>query len=272
MNVKQGWKDFFTGITIGGTMSVPGVSGGTMAMAMGYYPRVLHATANLRLRENLSFLFRFGIGGILGFFLLAKMLGFALKLLPLTMTLIFLGAVGAGIWILGKQTLAQGFSFNGGLFFLLGILMVFSMDKLPTVQGAPLMLTLIWGVFLAVGIILPGISTSHLLLIFGLYETVSDFSVKNLPVLLMIGSGAVVGILVLTKPLSLAMDRFPLECNCALLGFAVGSVKNLIEPCLFSSQITYLLPFQIINGFILGTGAAWGIVKMNRVEKKMKKL
>lgn len=270
--MKQGWKDFFTGFTIGGTMSVPGISGGTMAMALGCYPNLLHAVANLRKKENLSYLFRFGAGGVLGFFLLARILGFALELLPLTMTLIFFGAVGSGIWIMGKQTLRQGISLNGGMFFLLGILTVFALEKLPSMQNQALPFTLIWGVLLAVGIILPGISTSHLLLIFGLYETVSDPSVENLPVLLMLGVGAAGGILILTKPLSLAMERYPVECNCALLGFAVGSVKNLIEPCLSSAQISYLLPFQIVNGLILGTGAVFAIAKLNGVEKKLKKL
>ena len=49
-------KDIITGILLGGTMSVPGVSGGTMAIALGCYGRILGAATDLK--HGFWYLFR----------------------------------------------------------------------------------------------------------------------------------------------------------------------------------------------------------------------
>ena len=64
------------GLWIGGTMTVPGVSGGTMAMVLDVYDRVIGAVASFRknVRENLRFLLWFAAGGAIGFFVFAAYL------------------------------------------------------------------------------------------------------------------------------------------------------------------------------------------------------
>ena len=271
--MNQKGKDLLIGLFMGCTMSVPGVSGGTMAVAFGYYSPILSAAGNFKKRENIFFLLRLFAGGVSGFLLGAKALTYTLKILPLTVTMLFCGAVLAGIWILGKQTFSTGCSLNGILFFMLGIICVFSVEKIPpsTLTASPLLM-LLWGFFLALGLILPGISTSHLLTVFGLYETVTDLSGENILRILPLFIGILAGIFLMTKPLAKVMDRFPHYCNCVLLGFCAGSLKGLIESCLQSPKIHYLTVFQIINGLILGAGAAAGILMLHRKEEKVKKL
>lgn len=254
-------------------MSIPGVSGGTTALALGCYGNILSATANLRKKEHIIYLLPILIGGVLGFFTMAKVLSYAFHLLPITITLLFLGAVVMGIRILWNETSQSGFSLNGALFFLLGFISIWAIEKIPNLsQYNTPFLSLLWGILLAVGVILPGISTSHLLMIFGLYETVTNLCIQNIPTLIPLAIGTGIGIIFLTKPLDAALKKYPTNCNFMLLGFAVGSLKDLILPCLSSPQMTYLPVFQTINGIILGTGAAWGILMLNRVEKKVKKL
>lgn len=270
----KSWKEILFGFLIGGTMSVPGVSGGTTALALGCYEPILSAAADLRKKQNLLYLFRILLGGIAGFFLIAGILKQCFRILPLTMTMLFCGAAGAGIFLLGKDTVKKGFSLNSFLFFLLGLGTVFAIERLP--QGyhasSPLFM-LLWGVFLAAGIILPGISTSHLLLIFGLYDKVTGISgMEDVVTLLPLVLGTGFGILLLTKPLAKAMKNYPIYCQSALLGFAAGSMKALITPCLGDPQISYLPLFQIVNGTILAGAAIWGILQINRTEPKVKKL
>ena len=62
------------GIIIGGTMLVPGVSGGSMAMILGIYDRLITSASSFtrRKKENLAFLIIFSLSGILGILLFAS--------------------------------------------------------------------------------------------------------------------------------------------------------------------------------------------------------
>ncbi len=259
-------REFFLGFLIGGTMSVPGVSGGTTAIALGCYGEILTAAGDLKKKENRWYLIKMLLGGVCGFFLLAGGIAAALRILPLTVTAVFCGAAGTGLYLLGREAFRTGISLNGVLFFLLGLGVVAAVERMPEMTGntSPL-LSVVWGFFLAVGIILPGISTSHLLMVFGLYDDVAAIGGwRDLLTLLPLGIGAAAGILLLTKPLAALMKRYPGYCNFALLGFGVGSLKALVAPCIGHPQIGYLLWFQIANGLILGAGAVWGILKLNQ--------
>jgi putative membrane protein len=262
----KAFYEVFTGFLIGGTMSVPGISGGTTAIALGCYEKILGAASDPWKKNNFFYLLKIFLGGLLGFFSIAGLINAAFQILPLTMTMVFCGAVGAGIFLLGKETVTKDFSFNSILLFLLGMSIVLVVEGIPQgeTEASPLLL-LIFGFILAAGVILPGISTSHLLLVFGLYDNLTQFSKVSelLPILPLI-AGCILGILLLTKPLAFTLERYPIPCRWVLLGFAVGSMKALITPCVGNEQISYLLWFQILNGLILAIGAGWGILKLNR--------
>ena len=78
---KENMKDtLFTsacGAWIGGTMTVPGVSGGSMAMILGIYDRLIGAVNGIlkkdKFKESLLFLTKFLVGAVIGLFLFAKL-------------------------------------------------------------------------------------------------------------------------------------------------------------------------------------------------------
>ncbi|MBQ1272415.1 MAG: DUF368 domain-containing protein, partial [Clostridia bacterium] len=141
-----GFFDVFLGFLIGATMSVPGVSGGTTALCLGCYGKILTATANRKRKESLGYLLRLGIGGAIGFFSTARLLQWTVDRFPLMMTLIFCAAAGTGILLLAKNSVKQ-FSLNGFLCFLLGLIFVLAVEKLPQGfcnQGQ--ILSVLWGI------------------------------------------------------------------------------------------------------------------------------
>jgi len=99
-----------------------------------------------------------------------------------------------------------------------------------------------WIVFLVIGaaaassMILPGISGSYILLIFGLYDVVVG-SVRpaalredwqaSLAILVPVGVGVVLGIGLLSNVLKLLLHRFERGTHCVLLGLLLGSVLGL---------------------------------------------
>ena len=78
----------FKALWIGGTLTVPGVSGGSMAMIMGIYDKLLWAVNSLvkkrgERRKALLFLLWMILGGGTGFVLFSKLVGFLLESFPL---------------------------------------------------------------------------------------------------------------------------------------------------------------------------------------------
>ena len=84
------------------------------------------------------------------------------------------------------------------------------------------------GILVSVGLVLPGISTSYLLLVLGLYEPIIEaLSNNQFTLLIPIVLGLLVGILALTKILEIAMSRYPKITYMMILGFLLGSIKEI---------------------------------------------
>ena len=93
---------------IGSTMTIPGVSGGTMAVIVGIYEQLISSINGLLKdpKKNLPFIFQFLIGAGTGFILFAKLITSLLEN-PTTgpiLKLFFIIIILAGIPFLYKKT------------------------------------------------------------------------------------------------------------------------------------------------------------------------
>lgn len=226
------------GVIIGGTMLVPGVSGGSMAMILGIYDRLISAVSSFakHKKENLAFLVIFSLGGILGILVFANPLLRLIERYPMPMLYFFLGAVAGGIPLIVKQSGAKRLSWRSCLYLILGLLVVSLFAFIPSgsfqsemnAGPASFLLLAAAGVISAAALVLPGISISYLLLLMGIYDemmrAVSEF---YLPFLLPLAAGLVLGILLITKGLEYAMTRHPHPTYFIILGFILGSIGEL---------------------------------------------
>lgn len=226
------------GMAVGGTMLVPGVSGGTMAMLLGIYDKLITSVSSFgkRKMESLLFLLLFSAGGGLGIFLLASPVLQLLERYPLPMQYFFMGTVAGGIPLIFRQSRVSRATWDIPLYIGLGMAVVFLIGALPedlfgAVEaggGAGMLLLAVTGAVLAAGLILPGISVSYLLLVLGLYDrTMEAVSSLNLVFLLPLGLGAAAGILCMTKGLDHAMNRYPQPTYLIILGFIFGSLGEI---------------------------------------------
>ena len=110
--MKQTFITVLKGMWIGGTLTVPGVSGGTMAMMLGIYEQLIHAfnyffTKKEERKKNFFFLLQFVLGAGIGMLALSGIVVKLLDLYPAPMTFFFMGAVAGGIPVfvkdIGKQ-------------------------------------------------------------------------------------------------------------------------------------------------------------------------
>lgn len=226
------------GAAVGGTMLIPGVSGGTTAMMLGIYDRLIRAVSGFcrHKRENFFFLLWFCLGACLGIFLLARPLLGLMECFPRPAGFFFLGAVAGSVPMVYEKSRVGAFQWRVPVYVLAGAALVLLLDGLPAPasQAAadgmwwrPLLL-LLAGAVAAVALVLPGISVSYLLLLLGLYDpTMAAVACLDLSFLLPMAVGAAAGILSTARGLELLMSRYPRAAYLVILGFMLASLPTL---------------------------------------------
>ncbi len=238
MKDKQG--EVIKGFIIGASMSVPGVSGGTMAILLGIYDKLIHAVSHFfkDVKGNLFFLMRVCIGAGLGIGLLARVISWMLDKFPLPVSFFFLGAVIGGIPALFRKTKEKPWKVSSVIYFILGLVIVVSIGFIPSgnlnvSQGSGighLLMLLVTGIIIAIALVLPGISTSHMLLILGMYDALlAAINKFDLIFIGILGITTLIGVILTTKPLEWVMNKFPHQTYCMIIGFVLGSTFEIFR-------------------------------------------
>lgn len=229
------------GLWIGGTLTVPGVSGGSMAMILGIYDRLiesvgafLHKGGNKK--KAFFFLLEAGLAGIVGFVLFSGLVSMLMERFPLAVCFFFAGAVAGGIPIILKAADIHRLKQLDLLFVLLGVACVFGISKIPTgLFSIPLtlsvggvLLQLACGILVAIGFVLPGISLSQMLYVLGIYEELMNHvSRLNILPLIPLGIGAVLGVLLTAYAVERLIQHFPRATYLVIFGFMLGSLPEV---------------------------------------------
>lgn len=226
------------GICVGGTMLVPGCSGGSMAMILGIYDRLVSSVSSFmkHKKESLCFLALFCVGGGMGMVLFAKPLLSLMERFEMPMLYFFIGAVGGSVPMILKKAQWERKGFGKILFFLLGagVVGLFALLPSDTFQAdmnaglTSYLMLILAGVIAAVALVLPGVSVSYMLLLMGMYDTVMKAITQlHLPYLIPVGLGLAIGVIVSTRLLECAMARFPGPAYLCILGFMAASMAQV---------------------------------------------
>lgn len=260
---------FLKGLWIGATMTVPGVSGGTMAIALNLYDRLLLAAGSIlkKPKESLSFLLKFTLGAGIGVFLFSELIGFLFTTpAQLPLRFFFFGAVAGGIPILFRKAGVRNISCAVFLYPMIGVLILllflYGINRLGMLEtaNAGFFSQLLIGIFIAAAIILPGISASQILYMTGMYETTLEH-IRNLRIfpILPAAFGILVGILLLSSLLNRCLTRHAERSYLIIFGFMLGSLPELLplseisalpaDPVLFlcsivSAAVGFLILYQ----------------------------
>lgn len=252
------------GVWIGGTMTVPGVSGGSMAMLLGIYDKLIYSVSTVfkQPKQSLIYLSKLLIGGGIGLVLFVRLMDSLLLNYPMPTRFFFLGAVLGGIPVIFKSAEVKRVQFQVFLFPIIGILAVYGISLIPAglfavskeLSFGYILLQLLGGFIIAVALVLPGISVSHMLLMLGLYETVIR-AVKDFDILILLPlmAGVLIGTFITSKILERLFERYKLATYLTVFGFLLGSLvelfpgmPNVIE--LAPSILTMLVGFAVLFG------------------------
>ena len=234
---------YLKGIAMGGADVVPGVSGGTIAFITGIYQKLLTSIKNIDL-EALQLLKEFDIkalwehingtflvvlfGGIATSVLsLAKLITFLLENFPIQVLAFFFGLIIISALIILREI--KKWDFGVIIAILVGTAIAYFITATTPAEtpDAP------WFMFIAGAVaicamILPGISGSFILLLFGKYEyvmsAIKDFRIADLIFLAM---GCVVGILSFARLVNWLFNKFHNLTIGLLAGFMIGSLNKV---------------------------------------------
>lgn len=228
-------KNFLKGIVIGIATLVPGVSGGTMAIILGIYDDLIHSIGHFfeDIKAHTMLLLEIGLGGLTALILFSKILESALASQPFVMRFLFIGVICGGIPVLYKKSTSGKKNKGDLLFLIIGFIIVLLMGADPaatttlaTSQGVlSIVFLLIAGVVVSIALILPGISASFMLLTLNLYDvTLNAVNNRNVPFLIPLGIGVVIGVLATTRGIENLLKRYPSKTYLLILGFVIGSI------------------------------------------------
>ena len=256
------------GALIGVVETVPGVSGGTVALVTGIYDELIEAghritAAARRLvtgpervagsREQLR-----GVNWLLVLPLLVGMAAAVLTVAgpvaglveshPETMRALFLGLVAGSVLV---PVRLSGGAWRGaelGL-FALGAVGGLLLTSLPSTSLEPSPWVVAPAAAIAVcALVLPGVSGSFLLLSVGLYQpTLQAVDQRDLGYIAWFGLWALVGLVVIVKLMRILLTRHHRGTMVVLAGVMIGALRSL-------------WPWQDASGALLGPGADWPLM------------
>lgn len=262
------WKNIYRGIVMGISDLIPGVSGGTIAVILGIYDRLLDAISGFFSKEwkkHIGFLVPLGIGVGAALLLLSKLIDYLLSHYFEPTQFFFLGLIIGILPLLIKQVdVKRNFKAQHVVLLIIAAALVASMAFFsPDKMGEPItslssVLTGV-GLFLAgwlgsMAMLLPGISGSFVLLLLGVYPTaINALSTLNFPIIAVIGAGVIVGFIFSSKAIRYLLAHFSHMTYAVIIGLVIGSIAVVFPGLptsigfILSSILTFIAGFSVVT-------------------------
>lgn len=258
------------GFLIGVANIIPGVSGGTLAITLGIYEKLIGAISHFfkNLKENIKFIIPIGIGAVLSILLLSRVISFCLDKYTLATILFFIGLILGGIPLLNKKIKGHYKNVSNIIIFLLsfGFVIALSVLKGENVVSFAnmniinyIMLFLV-GVVAAATMIIPGVSGSFVLMLLGYYKPIVDtigaltkFNNiwQNIMILVPFGIGVLVGIVAISKLLEFLFKKYEVKTYFGVMGFIMASIITIFTG---AEGLVFSVPQLLIGLMLLGIG------------------
>lgn len=247
------------GIAIGIGGVLPGVSGGILAISLGVYEKMMLAVGNFfsNFKANLRYLLPIVIGGGAGILLTSNVLDILIARYEAPLLALFCGLVLGSVPELAQEVRRSGPIRPKHILAAalgLGFILLFAFGEASATGGRSaaeltIPVSLLSGAVLAFGVVIPGISSSFILIYLGLYSAVigvlagifdlselfsggltaawARFSNIFVPLLFMtIGFGLCA--LLIVKLVNYMMKKHHAASYAAIAGFVLGSVTLIV--------------------------------------------
>ncbi len=280
------------GICMGAADTVPGVSGGTIALITGIYDRLLAAvkSVNVRMCDRLlhldikaavaelhvRFLLALFCGIAVAVVSLARLMNYLLHHYPQLTASLFFGLIVASIWVVGRKVKRWGVAVS--ISFFAGAAAAFHIvDLVPTATPETPGFIFLSGMIAICAMILPGLSGAFILLILGKYEFITatlknPFDPVNTGIIAVFAAGCAIGLAGFSRILKYLLDAFPNSTLAFLTGLMVGSLrkvwpwKEVVQAKIIGGELRVLYEHNIMpESFDAGVLSAFGLMAVGFV-------
>ena len=251
-NIKDFFINFFNGLCMAAADSVPGVSGGSIAFILGFYDLLINSIDGIRSKdkqtrkEALSFLIKLGLGWVIGMSISVLILTSVFEKNIYKISSLFMGFIILSIPIIYKEEKDNIKNhYKNIIFFIIGALFVILItygNSVINAQADINNVTLFSAIYIFIAgmiainaMILPGISGSTLLLIFGLYLPIINgikellhFNFDPFIGLFIFGLGVLTGIFSTIKLIRKCLEKYRSQTIYCVIGLMLGSIYSII--------------------------------------------
>ena len=224
------------GLIIGWAKVMPGVSGAILAISMGVYDKGINAITRFfdNIKENIKFLFFIGIGIIIAIILGSNIVYFLLNNYYVITMLFFMGLIfGSTPKIISKVDKSiKGIIISFITFIIITLLTNLNINN-NSVSNS-IIIYLISGLIDAFGMVVPGISSTALLMVIGTYNNIiySLSSIENiiinLNILIPYGIGIFIGIIVTSIVINYLFKKYNKLTFSFILGVILSTLLTLL--------------------------------------------
>ena len=261
------------GFFMGTADTIPGVSGGTIALITGIYERLIHNISKINfkfvspllkgkfkesfeiMKEEIEFEFfiPLGIGIVIAVLCVSKLIAYLITNYMSFTFAFFAGLILASAYLVFNEV--EKFTIKNLIFGSTGLIFAFIFVGLNPIQANHSLIVIFFSGFIAIcAMILPGISGAFLLLLLGQYEfMLSALNGFKIPEIVTFICGAVLGLLSFSRVLNYLLKHHKAATMSFLSGLMIGTLRlpyskitNITSESLIVILILALLGFIIV--------------------------
>lgn len=242
-------KLILQGMAVGIANIIPGVSGGTMMVAMGLYDKLIHCITRLKseFKEAVKLLVPIFAGAGIAIVVLSRLFEYLLTAHPIPTNFAFCGLIAGSLPFIFKKVKGHSLTIGKIIPFLVFFAIVIAMALMGETSGvaADVSFSVInviklfaVGIIAAATMVVPGVSGSMMLMLLGYYDvilaTINDiidallaFDIAGIMtavgVLAPFGIGVVFGIFVIAKIIEFIFSKAEIHAYYAIIGLILAS-------------------------------------------------
>ena len=270
------------GIVIALGFILPGISGGVLAAILGIYERMIRFLAHpfKNLKEDVLFFLPVGIGMLLGIGLFSYPIEYLLENYQVYVLWSFAGAIIGTVPSLVKEATQDSERDKVDLIwfwvtFIVSGIGLYALNFVVGSLNASFTSFILAGALLALGILVPGLSPSNLLLILGLYTPMlTGFKTFDLfGTFLPIGIGAAATLIIFSKLMDYALREYHSRVYHFIIAIVLSSTLLILIPNAGNAESINYSGLSLVSYVIIAFFFALGIwlgIWMSQLEDKYK--
>ena len=282
------------GFIMGIANIIPGVSGGTLAIILGIYEKLINILSCFwkNIKENLKFLIPLVIGVAVALIAGSHVIKWGLEKYPIATMMLFIGLILGGIPFIYKKIHKKYNFLNVSIFVIIAAVVILigllSMNRTVSLEKLDFFLIIrliLVGMIAAATMIIPGVSGSLVMMNLGYYDGIigalkglTDIHQlgHNVAILLPVAFGVIIGLVLIARLIKWLLNRFPVQSYFGILGFIIASIVCIIVKMDFSTirvgEIIVGTILLLVGAFITFMLARYDYIKNKAEENKQQEL